>query len=64
MGMSVLKKAAEIAGGALITLLIFATLTQHVYACVIQQRWGLLAIGLIIPIVGMINAIGIWLGAW
>lgn len=37
---------------------------QHVITCIAEQNWILLAFGVIVPPVGWIHGIGVWLGAF
>jgi len=37
---------------------------QHVITCILDKEWILLAFGVIVPPVGWIHGIGVWLGVF
>jgi hypothetical protein len=41
-----------------------STLIPHIQASFAAGQWGLLIGGLIVPPVGVIHGLGVWLGAW
>lgn len=45
-------------------LLGFFSWLQHLITCFSEGLWGFLVAGAILPPIGMVHGIGIWLGAW
>ena len=50
--------------GLAFTGAILSTLIPHIQASLAAGRWGLLIGGLIVPPVGVIHGLGVWLGAF
>lgn len=42
----------------------FAAWVTHVVVCIKAASWLFLAIGALVPPVGVINGVGVWFGAW
>lgn len=43
---------------------IIAAWFQHLYTCLMTDRWGLLVAGIFFPIIAIIHGVGVWLGLW
>lgn len=41
-----------------------AALVQHIITCLSDGSWGFLIAGAILPFIGVVHGIGIWLGVW
>ncbi len=50
--------------GLAFTAATLSTLIPHIQASLAAGKWGLLIGGLIVPPVGVIHGLGVWLGAW
>jgi hypothetical protein len=52
------------ASGLAVTAATLSTLIPHIQASFAAGQWCLLIGGLIVPPVGMIHGLGVWLGKW
>jgi hypothetical protein len=54
----------EHALGLTLTAATLSTFLPHIQASMASGEWGLLIGGLIVPPLGVIHGLGVWLGAW
>jgi|GEM_PF-3272218 len=61
-GEGVLSKFLYSGAGLCIVFMMLASWAQHVLSCIREEQWILLIVGAIVPPVGWLHGIAVWLG--